>query len=109
MAPAQPPAAQRRQVIDTLKFASAANRSDECPGLRAQPHAELDSYLIGRVIDRPEPGDQAPGGRGDRRSGILKRLAGLLHHRGAILPEPAHHRGTRRLVDLNQYTAALVE
>ena len=72
-------------------------------------HAELDPDLIGRVVDRPEPGDQATGGRGDRRGGILKGLIGLLHEGGAILPEPAHHRTGGRLIDLNQDAAALVE
>ena len=48
----------------------------------------LPKGLIGRVINRPEPGDQAPGGRGDRRGGILKGLVSLLHQGGLILADP---------------------
>jgi len=54
--------------------------------LLAQLDAELDRDLIGRVIDRPEPGNQATGGWGDRGRGVLKSLVGLLHQRRVIPP-----------------------
>src|SRR5271157_2769874 len=82
---------------------------DERSGLRTQLHAELDTDLIWRVVDRLEPGEQATGRGGHCRSGVLKCLISLLHEGGVILPEPAHRRTGGRLVGLNQNAAALVK
>src|SRR6266851_4211718 len=92
-----------------LEVGLRSHRCDERPGLRTQLHAELDSHLIGRVIDRPEPGDQATSGRCDRCGSVLKGLIGLFHKSRAVLPEPARYWARGRLVDLNQDAAALVE
>jgi hypothetical protein len=77
--------------------------------LRTQLHAELDTNLIGRISGGPEPGDQGPGSRDNRRGGVLKGLIGLLHQGGTILSQTTHHRAFWRLVDLNQQTTAPVE
>ena len=69
--------------------------------LRTQLHAELDTNLIGRISGGPEPGDQGPGSRDNRRGGVLKGLIGLLHQGGAVFPDPTHHRAAGRLIDLD--------
>src|SRR6266852_2817753 len=92
-----------------LEIRLGRHRRDERPSLRTQSHAEFDPDLIWRVLDRPEPGDQATGSRGNCRSGVLKSFIGLLHESGAILPQPAHYRAGGRLVDFNQDAATLVE
>jgi len=100
-----PRPALRPQVIDTLKFASAATdaiNASVC-ALSSTPNSIPD--LIGRIIDRPEPGDEATGGRDDRRGGILKGLIGPLHQRGLILADPANHR-TPGLLTLSSGDAA---
>jgi hypothetical protein len=80
---------------------------------RIYPH-HPDHYglITGTTRKRPGldgAGDQAPGGRGDRRGGVLKGLIGLLDQGGLVLADPAHHRARRRLVDLNQDTAAMIQ
>jgi len=71
-------------------------------------HTELDAHLIGRVVHRPELGDQAPRRGGDGRGGVLKGLVGLFYQGGVIL-QPTYRRTRGQLVDLDNHAAALIE
>jgi hypothetical protein len=84
-------------------------RRDERPGLRAQLNAELNTDLIGRIIGAPETGKKAIGGRDNRCGGFLERLICPLPDGWTILPQAAHHRAGRCLIDLNENTAALLK
>jgi hypothetical protein len=95
--------------METLKFASTAAEAMKAPLCRAQLHTELDADLSGRIVGAPEPGQQAAGRRDNRGRGFFKGLVGPLRDGRAILSQATHDRAARRVVDLDENAAPVLE